>query len=790
MKRAPHRMKSQPALRSVGILVLIVLDMASKPCALSSQQKSDVLPTKRALVSGSCFSSAFSMSRKRHFASVVMSAFAVDVVDEEVLGVGFDAAADEKIHKKLDADEGVSADDEDERSLLLDFVSMVDDAAIGEMELDELALLPKIMEDFSMISGAQGEQIVHRMLGRMIDEWKDAIVNDDDERARLMQPTTERFNMAMRALANTRDKISAKAIWLMFVEMEGLYQEGLEAVQPDTATFNAVLRALSNSREKDSDRRAWSVFQRMKSLGVFPCESSYGELIAALAKSRQPGAAERAEEQLRRAVELFPPAIDSERNVKGIGVKTFNVVLTAWAKSGQEDGPERAESLLLLMDQINNDSGNDGILKPNIFSFTSLVDAHAQKNDWDSVSCAEQILNRLIDQYLLGEIDFEPDATCWTTVISAWKRLAKKGFKGAAQKADKLLTRMEDLKDAQKTSVEPDAVTYLAVLNAWASTRGTEAAKHATDLLYKMDEMHLAGKEEMKPLHKSFRVVIDQWVKINGKVGMARAASLLNRMEEMHPNSNSMDIKDIYRSMLFGWSKMDNPVKAEAVLRTMVDRDMMPDSFCFDKVIESYTKNEKSGSMKRALDVFSLMEECRKAGDLMPNERVYTSFIRAMTKAQVESLAKKALLVLQRMQDMYKSGNKKIQPTVFTYNAVLNACAECAHLDDANERSKALEVALVTFKELRSGKTRPDHVTFGNLLRCSSLLPEGDKRTCMQKATFQNICKAGLVNSYVIRDLQNVAHESVWRELVGVPEGDIDVYCLPAEWTRKIKRKK
>jgi hypothetical protein len=103
---------------------------------------------------------------------------------------------------------------------------------------------------------------------------------------------------------------------------------------------------------------------------------------------------------------------------------------------------------------------------------------------------------------------------------------------------------------------------------------------------------------------------------------------------------------------------------------------------------------------------------------------------------------------------------------------------------------EAFKIALGIFNELRTGRERPDHVTFGNMLRSAALLPEGDQRNSMISSTFRLCCRHGFVNSYVIRDLQYSATEELWRSLTRCPSGDVDVELLPPSWKKKFDRRK
>jgi hypothetical protein len=580
-----------------------------------------------------------------------------------------------------------------------------------------------------------------------------------------------------------------KVAGLFFEQQEWFAQTGLCC--PTLDIVETSLAALADSRGRDADRKAWAIVERLGDYDLAPTVPIYHALITSLARSRQRGAAQRAESALIEAVAKFPPSMDLQGNNVGITVESFNVVLTAWAKSELEDGPDRAGKLLVRMEEADN---KQGILKPTASSFTSLIDAYAQLNTWEGACQAERTLNALLNYYLVEEQEptLEPSIATWGIVLACWQRLSKKGSNDAASKAANLLKRLETLHEDGKLSYGPDAIAYVTVLNAWCRCKDVEqgGAKYAEILLDEMNERYLDGDDTFKPSAKSIRAVIEAWVKSDRQEALFKAEEIFERYDDMEylsdPNDDDI-VKDIYKSLIFGWAKKEDPERAHEYLIAMIEQGLQPDSFCFDKVIEAYTI-EGGESFRECKQVFQLMEKCSEAGEVKPNERVYTSFIRAMTKAEVPQLAKEAFVVLQRMNELAVE-NRGIKPSVFTYNAVLKACAASLS-EDSTTNIEAFKIALTVFNELRAADTKeePDHVTFGNMLQCAALLPQGSQREAMIASTFQLCCRRGFVNTFVIRDLQFAATEDLWRDLCQCPEGDVNIEQLPQGWVKRFEK--
>jgi len=684
------------------------------------------------------------------------------------------------------------------------------------------------MEDTETVAAV----LVERLLYRLLDEWQAAMdgLSDDSkaeeveeenlERMALLEPTLDDFRLVMttweqEALkGNKRDRRKKSngmqqrqpqpvdRVSKLFGILNDLWEGGgVDTLKPNSEIVEIVLRVLASSRERGLDRRAYSIFERVRDdqhYGFVPTCDMYQSVIASLG---QGGSPQRAENLLKEAVEKFPPHVDpSTRKPGGVPIETFNKVLVAWAKSRDSNGPQRTEQLIVYMDELDGKLDSGGVIKPNLSSFTTLIDAYAQTRDWDGVSTSEQIFNRVLDHYLEGIVEEEPNIACWTIVIGAWSRLAKKNCRGAEERAAKLLKRMESLYEDGRISFGPDAIAMASCLNAWAFSKNKIGPTHAEMILDEMHERYMDGDDSMKPTIRSIQVVIDSWIKQGeDDDAMEQAELVLDRYEEhMYslgppdgPPEVHNDIADVYRSMLVGWTKCD-PERAQDFLLDMLDRDMQLDNFCFDKVMEADTRliPEDPKAIQRVHKVFETLEKCRKSNKVKPNERVYTSFIRAMTKAKEQNLAKKARAILQRMITLYEDGNRDIKPTVFTYNAVLNACSETTCTNDPNP-TDAFKIALQLFNDMRKQRDIGlDHVSFGNMLKCSNLLPDGPQKNKFITTTFQLCCDKGLLNTFVIRDLQNSATEEMWRDLLDCPQGEVDFDCLPQDWSATIADKR
>ena len=530
--------------------------------------------------------------------------FDISLLDEEDIDDGFEEDDEDDDYEEEGEDGDDLEDDEEESTntnnkvqdspaadedLVLDFVSMVQETPVGQLDDEEITLLREVMTTIPKeVGGLEGAQMVQSLLYRLFGEWQGSgVANDgfeDDEERDYWEPTTEDFKRVFAAWEASNDTDTATHVLSLLEEQRDFYNNGLVSVRPDLETFHIIFRVLASSRERGIDRRAWSIYQSLADYDIFPDVEIYSSIIPITAKSRDKGAASRAENLLREAVERYPPKKAADGTLSGISTETCNVVVTAWAKSGFEHGPDRAEKIVALMDEVDSEHGNLGVCRPDTRSFTSVIDAYAQTNEWDGVRQSEMILNRLLDQYMNGMDHLEPNVATWTIVISAWARLSKKNHKDAADNAEKLLKRMENLHSTGRISFAPDVISYVTCMNALAFSKKADGPTRAEELLDEMNEKYLDGDDSMKPTSRTIKVVIDAFVK---KGQMDRAEAVLDRYEESLEEDESptgrKELRDTYRSMLLGYTNADSPINAQNYLEYMAEQDLSPDSICFNR---------------------------------------------------------------------------------------------------------------------------------------------------------------------------------------------------------------
>ena len=106
-------------------------------------------------------------------------------------------------------------------------------------------------------------------------------------------------------------------------------------------------------------------------------------------------------------------------------VITFNTVLDAISKTREEGAAERAETILNKMQRMYEQGCKD--VRPDTFSFASVLNAYANSGQPDAARKAEKILKHMQMLHEDGNDSVVPNTICFSTVIKAYSRSNERG---------------------------------------------------------------------------------------------------------------------------------------------------------------------------------------------------------------------------------------------------------------------------------------------------------------------------------------------------------------------------
>lgn len=349
-----------------------------------------------------------------------------------------------------------------------------------------------------------------------------------------LRPNTITYNTVINALAKRGKPGLAERAEALLRNMIQSYFNGEEGIKPDTISFNAAIDAWACSGDSRAPFRAEQILMLMEEMhelsnkdnAMQPNVNIYNTVLNAWAKSREQGSASRVEQILS---DMLRRCEEGEQHMKPNTV-TYNTAIHALANSGY--AVEKVEGILLnMLDRYNN----IGDCKPDKISFNAVINAWARSGDNRAPSRAEHILMSM------EKCDVQPDLYSYNAVINAW---VKSGQKGSASRAEQILAEMERQSredGSNRFSVKPDTVTYNTVIHALAKSGEPGAATKVEAILSTMVERYRNGDVSVKPDTITFNAVIDAWAKSGERGAAARAANILGFMRKQFRDGNLVD---------------------------------------------------------------------------------------------------------------------------------------------------------------------------------------------------------------------------------------------------------
>ena len=484
--------------------------------------------------------------------------------------------------------------------------------------------------------------------------------------------------------------------------------------------------------------------------------------------------------------------------------KSYNAVLKAWkaAISNLKDSGSTNMDLSSLATQLlmtSREAGTRAInllqemesagITPTVESYNAVlhcvVKSRISANSFTTTADqVQQLFDSMTTQHCIS-----PNSDTYYYVIDEWARYTQDTGPERAEKflldmTQRALSSTEET-DARVVYPLPDRRAYISVLTGWAtnSVDKRQGAQRAEDLLVYMNTL----PPTIKPDAKCYSVAIDAWSKCGQIMPPIEAAKkadqLLQKWEQVQRETYHEDVRYVpsYNSVIKAYSHVagdkDSPYRAQELLDTI---------------------------------------EQTSAKGYGPTIVTYTAVIMAWARSPLDTIkAQYALKTLKRISEKYKQtgDENSFRPNLYTYNAVLNACATSKNIP-AESQEKVTKIMFAVFKALeqQAAKTKqdyPSHITYGILLKgIMNLMPLSDSRDDVVRAIFEKCCRDGQVDTGVIKQLLVSASGELYQQILNScsDENDDDSSngkrlsqnqlndpdtivqdILPKKWSRNVK---
>lgn len=300
----------------------------------------------------------------------------------------------------------------------------------------------------------------------------------------------------------------------------------------------------------------------------------------------------------------------------------FSYTSTIAAHAQDQKDPRASDRALELLHKMENQCalGAEDMC-PNTVAYTAVINALAKSGKSGAAVQGYDILMEMEKAYASGNDDLKPDLICYSSVIDAF---AKSGEECAGEKALELLDRMMNLAEEGHHDLAPNSQVYCSVISALGKSRARGAADTAEQLLYDMELMFVSGNDEVQPNTIVFNSCIDAWAKSSFVFKADKANGLLTRMEEAVSDGNIFYTPDIitYNTVIsagansFGDANIKGKafkIALDAYKKVQLSQDVQPTTRTYALLFKAIRKLIDSQHPKESM-AKKILEYCLRDG--------------------------------------------------------------------------------------------------------------------------------------------------------------------------------
>lgn len=228
----------------------------------------------------------------------------------------------------------------------------------------------------------------------------------------------------------------------------------------------------------------------------------------------------------------------------------------------------------LLDDEMVSQGPPAVLVKPNIRSYCTVMDAYARIGSAVAAEKTEELLHELQNLYeTIGDEALQPNLIAYNILLAAWSKV---GGPGAADRCLALLR--------EEMPLTPDTISYNSALHAIALSGEANAGDRAEALLREMLEKTDTGLVN----GRSYTTCMDAW----SKIGRAdKAQSLLVEMKDIYKRTKDESFRPncvSYATVIHGYALSKDPEKAQKayrIFREMIEDGVNPNRITYNKLL-------------------------------------------------------------------------------------------------------------------------------------------------------------------------------------------------------------
>jgi pentatricopeptide repeat protein len=387
------------------------------------------------------------------------------------------------------------------------------------------------------------------------------------------------------------------------------------------------------------------------------------------------------------------------------------------------------------------------------------ISSLATKGTAESALAAHELLRQLP----------QPDTVTYNGVLKAYAK------SNLPQPALELLQHMERLGEDESSMVRPNVISYSTVMDAFCRQQKPSVARK---LLARLVERYERTQEErFRPNSVVYNCLLAAYAKSGrGAEAVDLSLQLLHKMG---------DLADVisYNTVLHAIAKSGAPDAGERAQALIDKMHVAPNARTYSTAMDCWARSSHDDRATIVHDLLRQMEHCYSAtGDdtMRPNVVSYSAAIHSYANSKDPHKAERAYEILKHMW---------VEPTLVTYNSVLNCCAASSSTDS----KRIQEIVDFVYQSILNSDQRPDEFTYGTMLKaCANVFMSDPETPQRVQRIFKDACQAGCVSFGVCYQFKQAAPAEIFRAML--PERAVkahnlqfDVQKFPKEWTRNVK---
>lgn len=273
------------------------------------------------------------------------------------------------------------------------------------------------------------------------------------------------------------------------------------------------------------------------------------------------------------------------------------------------------------------------------------------------------------------------------------------------------------------------------LMYAWSHTKDVnkECALNCERLVKRVVDERRAGNPEAADLTvEDYNCLLEGWARSGeGSFAAERCEVILTAMQEQGPKPNLASFKHAIMAWRMASSDADfGPVRAQRILEWMIrlaqdgeNPGAMPDAFCFDTVMQMWSRSKHKQAPAKAEQLLGVMERLyEKTGSVSVKPRTlsFNAILAAWSRSGDDRAAKRACDILSFMEMLVDRGDHSVAPDSCTYCTVMGALAKSQNQAQAARKAETFlrHVEEAYQEHGQRGRLVPDTILFNTAMGC------------------------------------------------------------------------